>query len=267
MMLRIVQELLLRGADPKLMDSEGDMPLDYVKYYELLLDEQLVFRDQVVKLLSPPGSNKCCSFLNLSKRYGKNTRNRCLFLWYFFLMISSFIVIHLPLAIDDFLLVGGPAAEGRAQISKTNLNRQDFHLLGQSSPLYGGLAQFLGAGLPFYNKVSFLLSMFLNLFLSLHDPGVVKNDSDDAKELSAANASPIEHYFQLLSQFQASQVCAYCCVVQTPRSRHCLFCDLCIDRFDHHCQWLNNCVGKKNYEGFFRLVFFALVALFTMIFT
>lgn len=123
MMLRIVQELLLRGADPKLADEEGDLPLDYVKYYELLFDEQLVFKDEVVKLLSQPGSNKWCSFLNLSKRYGKNTRNRCLFLWYYFLMISSFMVIHLPLAFDNFPIVTAAFLESSPLVSRIEQNQ------------------------------------------------------------------------------------------------------------------------------------------------
>ena len=103
-MVRIVQELLLRGADSKAMDSEGDIPLDYIKYYDNLFGDQVAFKEEIVKLLTQAETNSaCCSFLNLSKRYGKNTRNRCLFFWYHFLMISSFIVINFPVKIDQFL--------------------------------------------------------------------------------------------------------------------------------------------------------------------
>ncbi|GJN13157.1 hypothetical protein PR202_ga31497 [Eleusine coracana subsp. coracana] len=37
-------------------------------------------------------------------------------------------------------------------------------------------------------------------------------------------------------------------------SKHCRVCDKCIDGFDHHCRWLNNCIGKTNYKGFFVLM-------------
>ncbi|XP_062210306.1 probable protein S-acyltransferase 22 isoform X2 [Phragmites australis] len=46
-------------------------------------------------------------------------------------------------------------------------------------------------------------------------------------------------------------------------SKHCRVCDKCVDGFDHHCRWLNNCIGKRNYKGFFVLMASA-VALLVM---
>ncbi|KAE8795814.1 putative protein S-acyltransferase 22 [Hordeum vulgare] len=44
-------------------------------------------------------------------------------------------------------------------------------------------------------------------------------------------------------------------------SKHCRVCDKCVDGFDHHCRWLNNCIGKRNYKGFFILMSSAVLLL------
>lgn len=38
-------------------------------------------------------------------------------------------------------------------------------------------------------------------------------------------------------------------------TKHCFYCDKCIDNFDHHCYWINNCISKKNIKLFFFFLF------------
>jgi len=48
--------------------------------------------------------------------------------------------------------------------------------------------------------------------------------------------------------------CNICKVNVQQQTKHCRACNKCIEVFDHHCDWLNNCVGKKNYKYFFAAV-------------
>ncbi|KAM3230246.1 hypothetical protein ACQJBY_060815 [Aegilops geniculata] len=55
--------------------------------------------------------------------------------------------------------------------------------------------------------------------------------------------------------------CSLCEAEVLKNSKHCRVCDKCVDGFDHHCRWLNNCVGKRNYKGFFILMSSAVLLL------
>ena len=66
----------------------------------------------------------------------------------------------------------------------------------------------------------------------------------------------------LLNEFDVREVCFTCKVIVLPRSRHCNICQVCVDRFDHHCQWLNNCVGSRNHGYFLVFIFTQTVYLF-----
>jgi ankyrin repeat protein len=48
--------------------------------------------------------------------------------------------------------------------------------------------------------------------------------------------------------------CLNCQIKQNSEIIHCLICNKCIEGFDHHCYWLNKCVGEKNINSFYHLL-------------
>lgn len=46
-------------------------------------------------------------------------------------------------------------------------------------------------------------------------------------------------------------MCIPCQCRHLSRSKHCVSCGKCVDRFDHHCPWIGNCVGAKNLGLFY----------------
>lgn len=45
--------------------------------------------------------------------------------------------------------------------------------------------------------------------------------------------------------------CKYCEAHVHPTSKHCWECNKCASNYDHHCEWLNTCIGDRNYRSFF----------------
>lgn len=43
------------------------------------------------------------------------------------------------------------------------------------------------------------------------------------------------------------------------KTKHCFYCDRCIDNFDHHCYWVNNCISKKNLNIFFSFLLLIII--------
>lgn len=63
--------------------------------------------------------------------------------------------------------------------------------------------------------------------------------------------------------FDSTHVMNYCKICKSmvlQDSKHCAKCDKCVEAFDHHCDWLNNCVGRRNYTMFFLVTLFMTLA-------
>lgn len=86
------------------------------------------------------------------------------------------------------------------------------------------------------------------LFSWLRNPGYVKK----SKKLE---------FIQLLRAFDPILLCPVCEVFKTKRSRHCNFCNQCVEKFDHHCLYINNCVGQRNHSAFLLFTIFETLTL------
>ena len=80
-----------------------------------------------------------------------------------------------------------------------------------------------------------ILTVVFYIITSCKDPGILKKEYK---------------FLHLLEFVHPLDMCPYCQVLRTPRSRHCNICNKCCERFDHHCPWTNNCVGIKNHNSF-----------------
>jgi palmitoyltransferase ZDHHC13/17 len=103
------------------------------------------------------------------------------------------------------------------------------------------------------NQALFCLSIALCLLVYVTNPGYLK---------PSANFD----WVKMLDEFETGSLCPECAVLRTPRSRHCVLCQRCVDRFDHHCPWVNNCIGRRNYKQFYLfLVSQVLFLIFTLV--
>ncbi|KAI9709661.1 MAG: hypothetical protein M1812_007639 [Candelaria pacifica] len=56
--------------------------------------------------------------------------------------------------------------------------------------------------------------------------------------------------------FYPGHTCRTCKLLKPARSKHCSICKTCVAKHDHHCIWLNNCLGRGNYQYFILMLFF-----------
>ena len=101
---------------------------------------------------------------------------------------------------------------------------------------------------------NYIFILYTILFFALHsfylcsvsNPGIIK-----PKNISSLKKKyPYDFLFNSEEKF-----CNKCNMDKINRSKHCIICDKCIEKFDHHCLWINNCVGGRNIKYFYYFIF------------
>jgi palmitoyltransferase len=96
------------------------------------------------------------------------------------------------------------------------------------------------------------LCMFCFYWASKYEPGIITK-KNHTKILSkyTDQTKDSKAYINLTAvSYIDKDECSKCKFQKIPRSKHCVICDKCIDKFDHHCIWINQCVGANNYRYF-----------------
>lgn len=158
---------------------------------------------------------------------------------------SSFSGVRM--AFDWRMLVFGPPGNPRGLVLFVILN---FFALGY--PIY--LLTILPNTLHelFVPHILFIILNVLTWVGYVHcsskDPGFLSSNPEDYNYQMRQLATPMTNASEL--QESLRRLCHTCQLVKPLRSKHCQFCNRCVDHFDHHCPYIGNCVGYRNRHSF-----------------
>ncbi|GFP79572.1 probable protein s-acyltransferase 7 [Phtheirospermum japonicum] len=117
-------------------------------------------------------------------------------------------------------------------------------------------ATYVANDIPANSSVVIICSAVLvNLgTVSMTDPGIIpRNDRSSLIDRSMRKTVDINGIEVRL------KYCSICNIYRPPRTRHCVVCDNCVERFDHHCPWIGQCIGQRNYRLYIILLLTCLV--------
>ncbi|KAL6305295.1 DHHC palmitoyltransferase-domain-containing protein [Sparassis latifolia] len=117
-----------------------------------------------------------------------------------------------------------------------------------------------------------LLTISSMLATAFRDPGILPRDLDPEPPFAPNSSSeslraPLPRDLKVRAGFVRTKYCPTCRTYRPPRSCHCKMCDNCVDGCDHHCQWVNNCIGRRNYTSFFTFLLSSVVTIILVICT
>ncbi|KAF6763826.1 DHHC palmitoyltransferase-domain-containing protein, partial [Ephemerocybe angulata] len=115
-----------------------------------------------------------------------------------------------------------------------------------------------------YLTAMVISSMFMTAF---SDPGVLPRGLDLNPPFPANSPSDGGLRAPMPRDLKVREDVVRCKTYRPPRASHCKMCDNCVDGCDHHCQWVNNCVGSRNYTTFFVLLMSATLTAILVIVT
>lgn len=68
---------------------------------------------------------------------------------------------------------------------------------------------------------------------------------------TTAKSPKLNWQAQLKLKDRVRLLCHKCRCLRMPRSRHCNYCNHCVQDFDHHCIYIGSCIGRNNRVDFF----------------
>jgi palmitoyltransferase ZDHHC9/14/18 len=98
--------------------------------------------------------------------------------------------------------------------------------------------------------IPFVFSSFYLFKCGIIDPGTMLKN-----KISISDKKP-SFKIQQMGYIRTYKKCYTCEIIRPLRSTHCNTCNNCVMRFDHHCPWLGTCIGIRNYQFFFKFLFF-----------